>query len=157
MTKIIRTLTELISIHAIGLALTNLTGWWIVHQLTGQPIPKLTHAFFLERGWVYGTLVYAVLIQWYVWRVYLERPRPKPRQVKQPAPKRTLSSMYPSTPETPRSRRSEWVPPRPGRLQDLKMPRLTWNQLQPQGIDQSLSEELDTEPSNPRGTPKILN
>ena len=154
MTKIIRTLTELISMHAIGLALTNLVGWWIVHQLTGQPIPKLMHAFFLERGWVYGTLLYAVLIQWYVWRFYLERPRPKPRQ---PKPRLTLALMYPPNPDTPKPRRSEWVPPRPGRLQDLKMPRLTWNQIQ--GIERNLNEETDAdgEMNTGRGTPKILN
>lgn len=158
MTKIIHSLTELITIHAIGLAITNLVGWWIVHQITGKPLKVLEHAFFLERGWVYGTLVYAVLIQWYVWRAYLERPRPTPRAAKTIAPKPTLASICGPNLDSPARTRPEWVPPRAGRLQNLKTPHLSWNQLQPQGLERSLSEQPDAETdANPGRPGKILN
>jgi hypothetical protein len=100
MTKIIRTLTELITIHAIGLAITNLVGWWIVQSITGKPVKALEHAFFFERGWIYGTVIYGVLIQWYVWRAWLERKAPAKKPALKPRP--TLASMYP--PPAPSSR-----------------------------------------------------
>ncbi len=77
MTRFIQRLTQIITMHAVGLTFTHLAGWLIAWKIVGVPLPKLWWLFVYRDFWIIPTLVYVLWGQWFVWwRLW---PRPSAR------------------------------------------------------------------------------
>jgi hypothetical protein len=134
MTKLIRTLTSIIAIHALGWGLTQAAAICVLHLFEPMPLTGLVRLYFSGPLWIIGTAFYAVWLQWFWWGVWRELRRPPRRPAPQP-PRATLASMYGPRPLNPGEREmtytrttvETWTVREHARGQAMTHPR-AWNE-----------------------------